>query len=33
MHYSPLLTPVVTLVAWTLVMLLWMAISRGAAAK
>ena len=33
MHYSPLLAPVVTLVAWTLIMLLWMAVSRGSAAK
>ena len=30
MHdYSPLLAPVVVLVAWTLVMMLWMAIARG----
>ena len=33
MTLSPLLGPVVALVAWTLVMLVWMAISRGAAAK
>jgi hypothetical protein len=33
MHYSPLLAPFVTLVAWTLIMLVWMAISRGSAAK
>ena len=29
MHHSPLLGPVVALVAWTLVVLLWMAFSRG----
>jgi len=30
MHsYSPLLAPVVALVAWSLVMLVWMAIARG----
>jgi len=28
MHYSPILGPVVALVAWTLVMLVWMAIAR-----
>ena len=28
MHYSPILAPVVALVAWTLVMLVWMAIAR-----
>jgi hypothetical protein len=28
MHYSPILAPVVALVAWTLVMLLWMAVAR-----
>lgn len=28
-HYSPLLAPVVVLVAWTLVMMVWMAIARG----
>ena len=33
MTFSPLLGPVVALVAWTLVMLVWMAISRGVAAK
>ncbi len=33
MPYSPLLGPVVALVAWTLVMLFWMAIVRGLAAK
>ena len=29
MHYSPLLAPVVALVAWTLVMMVWMAIARA----
>ncbi len=29
MHPSPLLAPVVTLVAWTLVMLIWLAIKRA----
>lgn len=33
MPLSPLLGPVVALVAWTLVMLFWMAIVRGVAAK
>ena len=33
MELSPLLGPVVALVAWTLVMLVWMAVSRGVAAK
>jgi hypothetical protein len=34
MDYSPILAPVVALVAWTLVMLVWMAIARrGAFAK
>ena len=33
MPYSPLLGPVVALVAWTLVMLFWLAIVRGLAAK
>ena len=33
MEVSPLLGPVVALVAWTLVMLVWLAFSRGAAAK
>ena len=28
MHYSPILAPVVALVAWTLVMLIWMAVAR-----
>ena len=28
MEYSPILVPVVALVAWTLVMLIWMAIAR-----
>ena len=28
MEYSPILAPVVALVAWTLVMLIWMAIAR-----
>ena len=31
MEYSPILGPVVALVAWTLVMLLWMAIARRTA--
>ena len=32
MHdYSPILVPVVALVAWTLVMLIWMAVARRAA--
>jgi hypothetical protein len=29
MHVSPLLAPVVTLVAWSLVMLIWLAIKRA----
>ena len=34
MEYSPILVPVVALVAWTLVIMLWMAIARrGAFAK
>ena len=33
MPYSPLLGPVVALVAWTLVMLFWLAIVRGLAAR
>ncbi|MDQ3075031.1 MAG: MAPEG family protein [Pseudomonadota bacterium] len=33
MTHSPLLGPVVTLVAWTLVMLAWMAVTRFTAAK
>jgi hypothetical protein len=33
MPYSALLGPVVALVAWTLVMLFWLAIVRGVAAK
>jgi len=28
MHYSPILAPVVALVAWTLIMLVWLAIAR-----
>ena len=28
MHYSPILVPVVALVAWSLVMLVWLAIAR-----
>jgi hypothetical protein len=28
MHYSPILAPIVALVAWSLVMLVWMAIAR-----
>jgi hypothetical protein len=31
MSYSPILVPVVALVAWTLVIFLWMLIARGAA--
>ena len=31
MSYSPILAPVVALVAWTLVIMLWMAIARGRA--
>ena len=31
MSYSPILAPVVALVAWTLVMLVWMAIARRSA--
>ena len=31
MEYSPLLGPVVALIAWTLVMLFWMAFARGRA--
>jgi hypothetical protein len=30
MHYSPLLAPVVALVAWSLLIMLWMAIARFA---
>ncbi len=30
MHYSPILVPVVALVAWTLLVMLWMLVSRGA---
>src|SRR6476646_10266401 len=33
MAYDPLLGPVVALVAWTLVMLVWLAVVRGRAAK
>jgi hypothetical protein len=29
MHYSPILAPVVALVAWTLVVMFWMLITRG----
>jgi hypothetical protein len=29
MHVSPLLAPVVVLVAWSLVMLIWLAVKRG----
>ena len=31
MTYSPILIPVVTLVAWTLIIFIWMLIARGAA--
>lgn len=31
--YSPILVPVVALVAWSLVMLLWLVITRGSAMK
>ena len=30
MHYSPILAPVVALIAWTLVVQIWMVIVRGA---
>jgi hypothetical protein len=30
MHYSPILAPVVALVAWTLIVMLWMLVTRGA---
>ena len=30
MHYSPILVPVVALVAWTLIVMLWMVVTRGA---
>ena len=33
MTYSPILIPVVALVAWTLVVMLWMLVSRGAEFK
>jgi hypothetical protein len=29
MHYSPILVPVVALVAWTLVVMIWMMVVRG----
>ena len=29
MHYSPILAPVVALVAWSLIVMLWMAAARG----
>ena len=29
MNYSPILAPVVALVAWTLIVMLWMLISRA----
>jgi len=29
MHFSPILAPVVALVAWTLVVMLWMIVARG----
>ena len=29
MNYSPLLAPVVALVAWSIVVMVWMAIARG----
>jgi hypothetical protein len=29
MSYSPLLAPVVALVAWSLVMLIWLAVARA----
>jgi len=31
MNYSPILAPVVALVAWTLLIMLWMVIARGGA--
>lgn len=33
MNYSPLLPPIVALVAWTLVVMVWMAVTRFAAFK
>ena len=33
MSYSPLLAPIVALVAWTLIVMLWMAATRAAAFK
>jgi hypothetical protein len=30
MHYSPILAPVVTLVAWTILVMLWMVVTRFA---
>ena len=33
MNYSPLLGPIVALVAWTLVMMIWMAVTRLPAMK
>ena len=31
MNYSPILAPVVALVAWTLIVMLWMVVARGGA--
>ena len=33
MHYSPILAPVVALIAWTVIMQIWMMITRGIAFK
>jgi hypothetical protein len=33
MHHSPILTPVVALVAWTLLIMIWMMVSRFAAMR
>jgi len=33
MHYSPILAPVVALVAWTLVMMVWMVVTRVGAMR
>ena len=30
MHYSPILAPVVALVAWTILVMIWMVVARGA---
>ena len=33
MNYSPILAPIVALVAWTLVMMVWMMVTRIAAMR